>query len=240
MKKILILLVVFLSNVAILSAENSSVTETLTSSQSQSDPWAREAGLRYNMPILAKIYKDAVLFQPTGSLLAIIKDGKCWGYAGLGNSPVGPLYNVTIGYNTASATGFNYQFYDATTGKIYSVVQTVNFTNGVPVGAINAPISLTIQNEILTELSSTKAEQFNVFPNVVESVFHISLNSASEKNVRVNIYNLDGLLVKTVFNGAINGQKVLSVQRDNNLPNGFYLLKAQIGGTQFIQKIVMK
>ncbi len=123
-------------------------------SNSMADPWTKEVGLRYNMAILAKIYKNATLFQPTGVLLGVFKDSKCWGYGGIGSSPVGPLMNITIGYNSASATGFTYKVYDATTGKIYDVVETVNFANGVPVGAINAPISLNVKFAI----TSTSAD----------------------------------------------------------------------------------
>ncbi len=117
---------------------------------SQAIPWTKEVGLRYNMPIVAKLYKCATLFQPTGVLLGIFKDNKCWGYAGIGSSPVGPLMNVTMGYNTATATNFTYKVYVPSTDQIYEVVETVNFANGVPVGQINLPISLNLKFAIST------------------------------------------------------------------------------------------
>ena len=114
-------------------------------SNSMSSPWVKQVGLQYSMPILARVYKNATLYQPTGSLLGVFKNNLCWGYGGLGTSPVGPLYNITTGYNTTPVTGFSYKVYDPTTGKIYDLVETVTFTSNVPVGAINAPITLNVK-----------------------------------------------------------------------------------------------
>ncbi|MEI8086522.1 MAG: T9SS type A sorting domain-containing protein [Paludibacter sp.] len=131
---------------------NDSIGKTIATSISRvsastlAAPWTKEIALQYNMAILAKLYKNGVLFQPTGVLLGIFKDNKCWGYAGIGTSPVGPLMNVTMGYNTATASGFTYKVYDpASGGQIYEVVETVNFKSNTPVGLINAPISLNVK-----------------------------------------------------------------------------------------------
>ncbi len=119
-------------------------------SNSMASPWVKQVGLQYSMPILARVYKNATLYQPTGSLLGVFKDNLCWGYGGIGGSPVGPLYNITTGYNTTPVSGFSYKVYDPTTGKIYDLVESVTFTSNVPIGAINAPVSLNVKFAITT------------------------------------------------------------------------------------------
>ncbi len=148
MKKNIFLLSLILSLSLCLYSENNNVNIVTEVTSSQAVPWVKQVGLQYSMPILARVYKNAVLFQPTGSMLGVFKDNLCWGYGGLGNSPVGPLYNITTGYNTTPVAGFSYKVYDATTGKIYDVVEPVTFTSNVPVGAINAPISLNLKFSI--------------------------------------------------------------------------------------------
>ena len=240
MKKYIVVFLVLLNPLFFLHAENNTVNETFSSSQNQTDPWIKEVGLRYNMAILAKLYKDGVLFQPTGIQLGVFKDNKCWGFGGLGNSPVGPLFNVTIGYNSASATGFTYNVFDPNTYKYYLVTETVNFTNGVPVGAINEPITLNIKNEILTAFNPIITKEFCLSPNPIESHYQISFDIQSENNVSISIYNLQGLLVKTIFEGSVGGEKILSFQKDSQLTNGLYLIKVTIGDKHLTQKIVFK
>jgi len=326
MKKYLIIFLVFFIQVNFLQAENNTVTEIFSNSQSQAAPWTREIALQYNMAILAKIYKNGVLFQPTGVLLGIFKDNKCWGFAGIGTSPFGPIMNVTMGYNTATASGFTYKVYDPSDERIYEVVETVNFKSNTPVGLINAPISLNVINPIAqvidftisnktigdaaftvtatggnsgnpivfkssnesvatcsgtngstitiigvgsctisanqkgnnsyydaiqvdktltvsgtpTLLGQINFEQLSVFPNPIESQFQIRLNSTSVEKAKVEIYNTQGLLVKTIFEGSINGERILTIQRENELPNGIYLIKANVGTKELTKKIVVK
>lgn len=149
MKNFFLLSIILLSQTLFLFAENNAIN------QSQAIPWVREQNLQFNMGILAKVYKDGSLFQPTGVWLGVFKDNKCWGLAQLGNSPVGPLHNLTMGCNTSTATGYTYLVYDPTTSLTWNVTQTVNFNNGVPVGAINAPISLNISTLVYNSTLST-------------------------------------------------------------------------------------
>ncbi|MFZ4455352.1 MAG: T9SS type A sorting domain-containing protein [Bacteroidales bacterium] len=147
MKKNIFFLLVFLSHLLLANAGTKTVNEASSAAQSQSDPWVRETGLQYNMPILARVYKDGVLFQPTGLMLAVIKNGKCWGFSGLSNGPAGiKLHNITIGCNNESEAGFNYQCYDPNTSTYYDIVETVDFKSLTPVGKINAPISINIKS----------------------------------------------------------------------------------------------
>ena len=313
MKKNIFLLSFILSLSLCLYSENSNVNIVTEITSTQATPWVKQVGLQYSMPILARVYKNATLFQPTGSLLGVFKDNLCWGYGGLGTSPVGPLYNITTGYNTTPVSGFNYKVYDPTTGKIYDVVEPVIFTANVTVGAINAPISInlkftitatssdinkgTVSGDIgtftsgqtvhvtatpldgyhfvnwtdgvggsilstnadytfttsenrslianfetgsVTEVIKVNEVGVGIFPNPVSNFFEITLKSLSRNYSTVEIYDLQGLLVKQIFIGSFVGDKVLVVERDNSFSNGNYLLHVKIGTDKLVQKIIFQ
>jgi hypothetical protein len=246
MKKVVFVILVLMNGALLLTAQNDNgitnsnsvarVSEMSTSENAV--PWVREAGLRYNMPILARVYKNNILFQPTGALLGIFKDGKCWGYQGIGNSPVGPLFNVTIGYNSASATGFNYKLYDATTNLIYDIVETVNFTDNVPVGQIQAPISINISG--LAAISETCESLFSVYPNLVQSNFQISFANIASKQASIELYDLKGQLVSQIYKGEIHSNQTITFDRKSSQTNGLYILKVQVGNEKYSRKIVFE
>lgn len=109
------------------------------------DPWVTETGTQFTMPIYAQVKKNGVIYEPTGLLVGIFKNNKCWGYKNWINGPVGKVHQITAVYNTTPATGFNYKVYDAGTGQYYEVVETVNFASNTPVGAIASPIIINVK-----------------------------------------------------------------------------------------------
>ena len=238
MKKIVLVFLVLISLILDSKAENKSVKDTLAISASQTDPWVKEAGLRYNMAILARVYKDNVLFQPTGALLGIFKDAKCWGYQGIGNSPVGPIFNVTMGYNNVTATGFKFKIYDATTKLTYDIVETVDFQDNTPVGLINAPISLHVSG--LSGLNDVLNSQFSVCPNPVESEFKITLGSDTQKNTLIQLYNISGQLESVLYNGGVTINQEIVIRRESRLMKGIYFIKVNNGLKFSTQKIILK
>lgn len=203
-------------------------------------PWTKEVGLRYSMPILVRVYKDNTLFQPTGSLLGIFKDNKCWGYAGIGNSPVGPIFNVTIGYNVDSEIGFNYFLYDPTSKLTYGIIETVDFKDGVPVGQIQAPVSIHI--EPTSDLSEVNDSEFSIYPNPIESGsdLKISLGPDAQKNTIIQLYTISGQLVSVLYNGeTINNQEIV-ITLDKKITKGIYIIKVINDKIIITQKIIIK
>ena len=190
------------------------------------------------MAILARVYKDNVLFQPTGALLGIFKDAKCWGYQGIGNSPVGPIFNVTMGYNNVTATGFKFKIYDATTKLTYDIVETVDFQDNTPVGLINAPISLHVSG--LSGLNDVLNSQFSVCPNPVESEFKITLGSDTQKNTLIQLYNISGQLESVLYNGGVTINQEIVIRRESRLMKGIYFIKVNNGLKFSTQKIILK
>jgi len=236
MKKLISLIILVFFYNLLIQAENKSIKDTLSITSNQTDPWVKEVGLRYFMPILVRVYNNSTLFQPTGALLGIFKDNKCWGYAGIGNSPVGPIFNVTIGYNDESATGFNYKLYVPTTKLTYDIIETVNFQDGVPIGQIQAPVSINISG--LSALDEVKESELMIFPNPVKTEFTINLfNSNSSNNVIVKLISTNGQLISILYNGAFKNS--IRVQRESSLLNGVYFLQVFVNSTVFTQKLIL-
>jgi len=238
MKKIVLACFVLLGSVSMLQAENNDVTINSSIDQTQADPWVREVALRYNMAILARVYKNNVLFQPTGALLGIFKDNKCWGYAGIGNSPVGPIFNVTMGSNSASATGYNYKLYDPATKLTYDISETVDFVDNTPVGQIQAPISIHISG--LSALKETSETLFSIYPNPVVTEFSIKIGSESSKQATVDLFNLTGSLVNQVYNGEVIENQEIHLTKDDKIKSGIYLLKTKIGDKVNTKRLIFK
>ena len=238
MKKIVQICFVLLCSVSMLQAETNDVSNTNTIDQTQTDPWVREIALRYNMAILARVYNNNVLFQPTGALLGIFKDNKCWGYAGIGNSPVGPIFNVTMGSNSASSTGYKYKLYDPATKLTYDILETIDFVDNTPVGQIQAPISIHISG--LSAVQDTYETLFSVYPNPVVNEFSIKIGSESSKQASVELFNLAGCLVNQIYTGEVLENQVINVTKDDKCKSGIYLLKTKIGDKVKTKRLIFK
>jgi len=246
MKRFLFIYLVLVHLVFNLHAESKVVDESLNNLLVQENPWVTVPATLYQMTVYAQVKKNGVLFQPNGLLLGVFKDNinnQCWGWKGLTNGPGGILlHNLSMAYNSTPASGFTFKVYDPNTLKVYSVVETINFAANTPVGKINIPIICNINSEIVTSLNPIEISQMSISPNPIESNFNIIFNtaSASASYANIAIYSLDGLLVKTLYNGTLNGQYKISIQRDNSIQKGLYILKASVDDRHYSQKLIFK
>jgi len=207
------------------------------------DPWVSELGLRYNMPIVAKVYKNntTTLYQTPGLLLGVFKDNKCWGFIDNIDGPDGQkVHIVTVGYNNSTATGFTYKVYDPILNLEFNVVETVNFTAGSIVGQINTPVSLhTVGTGITPNAIVEITDIFlSVYPNPINSHFSIKFGNESANDSRIELFNLTGSLVKVLYVGLISPNQSLNF--DINVTSGVYFLKTSIGNKSKINKLIFK
>jgi hypothetical protein len=200
-----------------------------------SSVWTPEAGQRYAMPVLAQVYKNGALYQPEGMQLGVFKNGVCYGSSVLSNN----IFNVTVGSDFETLDGLNYKIYDPKTSKFYDVEESVDFASLSPVGKISAPAALRIKGSNNTE-EKLNVNPFNVCPTQIETSFSVELNAATASNAIVSLFDMQGRFVKSIFNGEINGNNTITFQRESNLKNGLYLIKATVGENQFTQKVVLK
>jgi hypothetical protein len=69
-------------------------------------------------------------------------------------------------------------------------------------------------------------DKFNVFPNPFTAMTNIELSFANDERLSVEIWSVDGKLVKTVYNGSVtaNTPYVYSIDGSTMMP-GIYFVK---------------
>jgi hypothetical protein len=212
--------------------------ETRVIAAEQADPWTTQIGLQYAAVIYAQVFKDGVLFQPTGLLLGVFKNGLCYGSKGIIAGPKGPVHMITMGCNNASEDGFIYKAYDPTTSTIYTITETVNFRSLVSVGSIAAPIRVNISG--VSALHQNNEALFSIFPNPVENEITISVGDNGSKQSSIELYNTSGQLIQNIYNGELTSNQKISVPKGNNLRSGIYLLKVRIGEKAYTKSLIIK
>jgi spore coat protein A, manganese oxidase len=82
--------------------------------------------------------------------------------------------------------------------------------------------------------------QLVVMPNPFSTYVTLQFNLKEEQRVSIQLYDVKGKLVKTVF----NGEKQAGVHRisigGGNMANGAYFCKININGQQFLKKLVLQ
>jgi len=91
------------------------------------------------------------------------------------------------------------------------------------------------------EVIEKKETEFVVFPNPTSGELIIKYDVAKRADVRVDILDLKGALIKTVvnINGQFEGKYQIPVNL-NELPNGIYMVNLLNDGKKFTQKVVIE
>ena len=77
----------------------------------------------------------------------------------------------------------------------------------------------TLSNEVEVSLDNF----FGVTPNPASSVATYSFNVGDNRNVNINLYDISGKLVKSLFNGGVSGNYILDIDV-TSLANGTYTI----------------
>jgi hypothetical protein len=199
--------------------------------------WIQPTNMAKAVILYAQVYKDDVLYQPDGLYLSIFKDNVCYGAKNVfTNGPKGVLYTMNFANNKDSEDAFSLNIYDPTTDRYYTSDKTIDFRNGVNIGSLTNPFKITISS---TSVKNTlKASNFSVYPNPVNDVFQLTLNSDLTVNAKIDLYDLQGKLVQSIFNGVVNNNLV-KVNRDKSISKGMYMLKATVGNKQYNTKVIL-
>ena len=83
----------------------------------------------------------------------------------------------------------------------------------------------------------------NVFPNPFSSSVKITLKSGEEQNGRIEIFNIAGVKIETLFVGKLKSGFNEFVWEPNNLPtnkNGTYIIKVVVGDKSMTKKVIYK
>ena len=89
------------------------------------------------------------------------------------------------------------------------------------------------------DLAQNLLQQMQIFPNPFQNTSDISFYLSETENITINLYDLQGRLVKTVLaNENLSAGKHRIVLEADNLKNGVYLCVLNGTKTHFSQKIV--
>ncbi|MCX7551539.1 T9SS type A sorting domain-containing protein [Xanthomarina sp. F2636L] len=98
--------------------------------------------------------------------------------------------------------------------------------------------SLELCTSPTVSIAENTFEVFSIFPNPNNGEFTIHLNSTSNKDIHVQVYDLRG---RTVFNKTyLNSTDFNQVINMNKVQSGLYLVKVNDGERQTIQKIIVE
>jgi hypothetical protein len=93
----------------------------------------------------------------------------------------------------------------------------------------------------IVKISNTDNGTFdiiNVQPNPFDNELNIKVNSVSDKNIQLLIYDSKGALISERNVSAILGLNTINIDNANGLPKGFYVLKVTQGGMTKAVKLV--
>jgi len=114
-----------------------------------------------------------------------------------------------------------------------------NFTGGlVDNGFLACPDDKKKEEKLASNLLSDIS--VNVYPNPVNLVSNISVFSAADQKIAVEVYNVAGQKVATLFNSNVKSGEFTTVKFDSsNLNNGIYFIKTVSEGEVINQKVIV-
>lgn len=174
-------------------------------------------GFQYTAALRAQVYKNGVVYEPTGLVLAVFKDGQVRGVKSTFLTSGGKkFFNLTYRDNNTPVSGFNIKVYDPTDDAVYDIVETITFTAQQSIGTTTNPMALNIK------LTSVAADQ-NVSTITDAANADVVVGSAGKITVDANT---------TLKSVALNGGGKLDLPSGRTLAvTGNFILKS---GSRFV------
>jgi len=94
-------------------------------------------------------------------------------------------------------------------------------------------------NEVGIDDNQPTEEVFSVYPNPANDVINISLTLTQSENTTINILDLTGKVIKTIYVGELDGTKNLSVSLDG-MASGIYFIELVNADGRQVKKFVKK
>lgn len=85
----------------------------------------------------------------------------------------------------------------------------------------NTSITLNIDNT-----SQVKNDFIKIQPNPVSEQLNIEIHSDSKAAIRIDIFNVEGRMVSTIFEESVSSGKIILSENLDNLPSGLYTVRA--------------
>jgi len=151
--------------------------------------WQQPTGLESSMTLYAQALQNGLPINTAGSMLAAFdSDGECIGSATLVNGPAGMEFEMQLWNNRFDVAGITFKVFDAASGNVYDLAETLEFVADEFAGAIDAPkIFHTNTEQTISVTHGWNWISFNVLPDdkSVQSVlrnYHALENDVIKSN----------------------------------------------------------
>ncbi|MGE4490024.1 MAG: choice-of-anchor D domain-containing protein, partial [Kiritimatiellales bacterium] len=104
--------------------------------------WQPPSGKPYSMIVYATVDLDGSPIESSGSsLAAFYGDGSVVGVTDVITGPSGKLYQMTVFSDLVAESGLSLKVYDASSGEIHDIVETLDFASDTELGSLPSPIT---------------------------------------------------------------------------------------------------
>ncbi len=87
--------------------------------------------------------------------------------------------------------------------------------------------------------NALNASAYNVSPNLSADLVNVKLNVDKAQNASVKLYNLNGQLVQSIFEGVANARMDFNISKNElGISNGTYIININIDGKTATEKVV--
>ena len=135
--------------------------------------------------------------------------------------------DVNLAWNTANLT---------LAGMIWKKEgATYQYVNGNKTNDFDGDLTSSVQNAF------SEVSDFSVLPNIISNNATVQLNlEQSIQNAQINVYDLTGKKLKTIFSGNLSGGVQSFEIEKGNLPNGMVFITLEAKGEQYAVKAIVK
>jgi len=105
----------------------------------------------------------------------------------------------------------------------------------------NGNLVCTLAPRLSNELKSDNGLSFKVYPNPFSAVAHLEFRSAMDSHVQVDLLDLTGRVVKSIFEGDVrqDASTTLEINSDE-LRNGIYIMKIKSDQDTYNQRVFIQ
>jgi hypothetical protein len=141
-----------------------------------------------------------------------------------------------------------------TVGKIYPAAEATGSTDFKAIDSITSLLSPNVyyrlkiveksgksdySKVIRLSMGNARSDEFNLTPNPVNDVVSLNVTSASENQMQVYIYSVNGMLMKTMNSKIHKGTNSIKINGLQNWQSGVYIVKIIVGNEIRSEKMIL-
>ena len=172
-------------------------------------------------------------------LIIYSNDNECRGRAKALYCPLNDTYifNIMVYSNLEEEDKLSFAYFDYDNNQMHYNIEEFNFTSNMFEGDALDPVELNIYNEISIIPDNYKLHQN--YPNPFNPTTNIIIEVPTSDYIQVLIYDVNGRLVETLFNGLIDKGVHEYTWSPKNLSSGIYLVNLITSSESMMQKITL-